>query len=117
MKWARVPRLCWEPIVQGAWPASRFLIASACRWVRRPLLTSSASASPIAFWLAALRSAWLTLRSDAKWATKSVHSAEGLAAEGPVNAAELAPAVWGEEVEKGRLKPAAEAVTRTAAPE
>src|SRR5260370_5501295 len=99
--------------VHGVWLASFCLIASAWACVIWPLLTWSASVSAIAFWNAALISAWLFLISTAKLCMKSVHTADvpvewaALVLEAACGAADLVTP---------KLTPAAEAVTTTAAP-
>src|ERR1700730_11049789 len=84
-----------EPVIsQGVRPARRFAIASAWVWVSFPLLTSPASVSAIAFWKAVLTPAGGVLRLVEKWAMKSVHNGEGLAA-CCASTSVLARAAWG----------------------
>src|SRR5260221_13707132 len=62
----------------GGWLASFCLIASACACVRSLFLTSSASVSPIAFWMAAFTWLWLLPRSLDRCERKSLQTAEAL---------------------------------------
>src|SRR5450759_1416093 len=98
----------------GGWLASLCLMASAWVWVRSLFLTSSASVSPIAFWTAAFTWLWLLPRSLDRWETKSLQMADALAFW--LIRAASAEAGCDEEGRKPTFKPAAEAVTRTAAP-
>src|ERR1700758_838788 len=97
-------------MAQGALPASLALMASAWAWVSRPALTSSASVSPIAFWKAALTLLWLVPRSEEKWEMNSLQTP--LAAGPPVWSA-MDAAAFGL---APNVNPAAEAVTKMAAP-
>src|SRR5258707_316119 len=91
-------------MAQGAFPASRFLIASARAWVSLPLLTWSSSVWPIAFCTAALRLAELVLRSAERWLTKEEQRAD-VVVDGSASA--TVP-------KRGdRLRPAAEAVIQS----
>src|ERR1700687_891175 len=89
-------------------------MASAWAWVRSLFLTSSASVSPIAFWTAAFTWAWLLPRSLDRCERKSLQTADALVFW--FTDAAAAEAGCDEEGRKPTFKPAAEAVTRTAAP-
>src|SRR5579859_3562912 len=91
-------------------------MASAWAWVSRLFLTSSASVSPIAFWIAALTCFSLVPRSADRCEMKSLQTADAPVAELRLAAVSAAWA-WVEEAgRKPTVKPAAEAVTSTAAP-
>src|SRR5258708_6716992 len=107
--WPRFPAS-----VQGGWFASFCLMASACACVRSLFLTSSASVSPIAFWIAALTWLWLLPRSLDRCEMKSLQTADALVFS--LTEAASAGAGGDEDGWKPTLRPAAEAVTRTAAP-
>src|ERR1700682_3177183 len=104
-----LPRL--PASAHGVWLVSFVLSMSAWACVMVLFLTSSASVSPIAFWTAAFTWLWLLPRSLDRCERKSLQTAEVLA--WPIDAAS-AGAAWGAEERNPTLRPAAEAVTRTA---